>query len=30
VHNLEIYRIAGMKAPPLGLAWIAAVFEKAG
>ncbi len=30
VHTLEIYRIAGMKAPPLGLAWIAAVLEKDG
>ena len=30
IHNLEIYRIAGMKVPPLGLAWIAAVLEKAG
>jgi anaerobic magnesium-protoporphyrin IX monomethyl ester cyclase len=30
VHRLEIYRVAGMKAPPLGLAWIAAVLEKAG
>lgn len=30
VHKLEIYRIAGMKAPPLGIAWIAAVLEKAG
>ena len=30
IHSLEIYRITGMKAPPLGLAWIAAVLEKAG
>ncbi len=30
VHELEIYRITGMKAPPLGLASIAAVLEKAG
>ena len=30
IHDLEIYRITGMKAPPLGLAWIAAVLEKAG
>ncbi|MCE4628398.1 MAG: B12-binding domain-containing radical SAM protein [Desulfurococcales archaeon] len=30
VHNLEIYRIMGMKAPPLGLASIAAVLENAG
>lgn len=30
VHNLEIYRITGMKAPPLGLASIAAVLEQNG
>jgi len=30
IHNLEIYKITGMKAPPLGLAYIAAVLEKAG
>ncbi|MET1101137.1 MAG: radical SAM protein [Pyrodictiaceae archaeon] len=30
IHDLEIYRITGMKAPPLGLAWIAAVLEKRG
>jgi anaerobic magnesium-protoporphyrin IX monomethyl ester cyclase len=30
VHRLEVYRIAGMKAPPLGLAWIAAVLEREG
>ncbi len=30
VHNLEIYKIAGMKAPPLGLAYIASMLEKAG
>ena len=30
IHELEIYRITGMKAPPLGLAWIAAVLEQAG
>ncbi len=30
VHKLEIYRVAGMKAPPLGIAWIAAVLERAG
>ncbi len=30
VHELEIYRITGMKAPPLGLASIAAVLERAG
>ena len=30
VEGLEVYRIAGLRAPPLGLAWIAAVLEKAG
>jgi anaerobic magnesium-protoporphyrin IX monomethyl ester cyclase len=30
IHTLEIYRVTGMKAPPLGLAWIAAVLEQAG
>jgi len=30
VHSLEIYRIAGINAPPLGLAWIAAVLEQHG
>ncbi|NPA96057.1 MAG: radical SAM protein [Crenarchaeota archaeon] len=30
VHDLEIYRVAGMTAPPLGLAYIAAVLERAG
>ncbi len=30
IHDLEIYRITGLNAPPLGLAWIAAVLEKAG
>ena len=30
IHKLEIYKIAGIKAPPLGLAWIAAVLEKEG
>ena len=30
IHRLEIYRITGMKAPPLGLAWIAAVLEEEG
>ena len=30
IHDLEIYRITGMNAPPLGLAWIAAVLEKDG
>lgn len=29
-HKLEIYRITGMKVPPLGLASIAAVLEQAG
>ncbi len=30
VHKLEIYRITGMKAPPLGLASIAALLEQNG
>ncbi len=30
IHHLEIYRITGMNAPPLGLAWIAAVLEQNG
>ena len=30
IHDLEIYRVIGFNAPPLGLAWIAAVLEKAG
>ncbi len=30
IHRLEIYRITGMKAPPLGLAYLAAVLEEAG
>ena len=30
IHRLEIYRVAGIKAPPLGLAWIAAVLERDG
>lgn len=30
IHKLEIYRITGMKAPPLGLAYIAAVLEREG
>jgi len=30
IHRLEIYRVTGMKAPPLGLAYIAAVLEKFG
>jgi len=29
-HNLEVYSILGAKAPPLGLAWIGAVLERAG
>jgi len=29
-HRLEIYRVTGIKAPPLGLAWIAAVLEQKG
>ncbi|MCI4436008.1 MAG: cobalamin-dependent protein [Ignisphaera sp.] len=29
-HNLEIYRVLGANAPPLGLAYIAGVLEKAG
>jgi len=29
-HNLEVYRILGARAPPLGLAWIGAVLERAG
>jgi magnesium-protoporphyrin IX monomethyl ester (oxidative) cyclase len=28
IHDLEIYKITGMNAPPLGLAWIASVLEK--
>jgi len=30
VEKTEIYRILGIKAPPLGLAWIAAVLEREG
>ena len=30
IHRLEIYRITGMKAPPLGLAYIAALLERGG
>lgn len=30
IHHLEIYRIIGMKAPPLGLASIASVLERDG
>jgi len=30
IHELEIYKVAGMNAPPLGLAWIAAVLERDG
>ena len=30
IHKLEIYKVTGIKAPPLGLAWIAAVLEKIG
>ncbi|MCD6428124.1 MAG: cobalamin-dependent protein [Desulfurococcales archaeon] len=30
IHHLEIYRVTGMNAPPLGLAWIAAVLEQNG
>ena len=30
IHKLEIYKIAGIKVLPLGLAWIAAVLEKLG
>ncbi|MEM2534564.1 MAG: hypothetical protein QXD12_02040, partial [Candidatus Nezhaarchaeales archaeon] len=26
-EELEIYRVTGIKAPPLGLAWIASVLE---
>jgi magnesium-protoporphyrin IX monomethyl ester (oxidative) cyclase len=29
-HNLEIYRVGGINAPPLGLAYVAAVLEDAG
>ncbi len=30
IDKLELYKILGLKAPPLGLAWIAAVLERAG
>lgn len=30
VHKLEIYKVTGMSAPPLGLAYIGAVLENAG
>ena len=30
IHKLEIYKVTGIKAPPLGLAWIAAVLEEKG
>ncbi len=30
IHNLEIYKITGLTAPPLGLAYIAAVLEREG
>jgi Fe-S oxidoreductase len=30
VDKLELYKVLGLKAPPLGLAWIAAVLETAG
>ena len=30
VEELEIYKVTGIKAPPLGLAYIAAVLERAG
>jgi len=30
VHNLEIYKVTGMRAPPLGLAYIGTVLEQAG
>ncbi|MCE4619110.1 MAG: B12-binding domain-containing radical SAM protein [Desulfurococcales archaeon] len=30
VHDLEIYKIMGMKAPPLGLAYLASVLERDG
>ncbi|MEM0217714.1 MAG: radical SAM protein [Candidatus Nezhaarchaeales archaeon] len=29
-EDLEIYRVTGIKAPPLGLAWIASVLEEHG
>jgi magnesium-protoporphyrin IX monomethyl ester (oxidative) cyclase len=30
IEKLEIYKVLGLRAPPLGLAWIAAVLERAG
>ena len=30
IHDLEIYRVVGFNAPPLGLAWVAAVLEEGG
>ncbi|WP_291999936.1 radical SAM protein [Caldivirga sp.] len=30
IDKMEIYKVLGLKAPPLGLAWIAAVLERAG
>ena len=30
IEKLELYKVLGLRAPPLGLAWIAAVLEKAG
>ena len=30
IHDLEIYRIGGIVAPPLGLAWVASVLERGG
>ncbi len=30
IHKLEIYRVTGINAPPLGLAWIASVLENYG
>ncbi|MFP3211945.1 MAG: radical SAM protein [Thermoproteus sp.] len=30
IDKLELYKVLGLKAPPLGLAWIAAVLEMAG
>ncbi|MBP1358102.1 MAG: radical SAM protein, partial [Sulfolobus sp.] len=30
IHNLEIYKVTGMKAPPLGIAYIASVLEQEG
>lgn len=30
IDKLELYKVLGLRAPPLGLAWIAAVLERAG